>query len=125
MNWSSIWESVILPALLTGLSGMLGWVLKYAIDLLKAKVKESAHFRGSAVIVDSFFDTAQVMGLLARDILADGKITAEEKRAFMDAWRKQCREKLTNLSGFYKGELDRWITEQMNIALGKLLAQML
>ena len=118
-------KELLIPAFIAGVGAMVMFLLKNAMGYFSSKLKESLHFRGSSVVVDSLFSTASVMGYEVKDILADGKITPEEKLRFNRAWKKECSEKLVRLSGFAKAELDAWITEQMNITLGKLLAQTL
>ena len=125
MDINTIWSQVVLPALLVGLSGMLTWIMKNAVALLKTKLAESMHFRGSAVVVDTIISTAGEMGELGKAILADGKVTEAEKQQFKEAVKRLAKEKLLRLSGFYKKELDLWVDEQVSIGLGKLLSKVL
>ncbi len=125
MDWNSILTQVLYPALAAGLSALLAWILKDGIVFLKTKIKESMHFRGASVVVDSLFEAATEMGADMQEALADGKITVEEKEAIYALARKLAKDKLIHLSGFYKKELDKWIDEQLKIALAKLLARTL
>ena len=65
------------------------------------------------------------MGAEIQKALADGKLTEEEKVKIKELAKKLAKDKLINLSGFYKKELDKWIDEQIKIGLGKILARVL
>lgn len=113
----------ITQALWAGLAVMLGMLARNAIPLINAYLKQLLHFRGASVVADAL---TQALGELVSETqkaLADGVLTAEERKALKARAGEIARERLKNLSGFYKADLSGWVDEQLDVLLGKLLSR--
>jgi len=121
MNWNEILTQVIYPALSAGLLTLLTWITSKGVALLNAKLKESMHFRGASVVADALTEAVAVMGNEIMVALADGKLSADEKKAIKEKAAAIAKNKLKRLAGFYKSDLVKWIDEQLEVGLGKLL----
>ena len=124
MNWNEILTNVIYPALSAGLLTLLTWLTTQGVKLLNAKLKESMHFRGASVVADALTEALAIMGNEVMKALADGKLTPKEKKAIKIKAASIAEDKLRRLSGFYKADLVKWIDEQLEVGLGKLLLQL-
>ena len=113
----------ILQALWAGLAVMLGFLSTRGLPLLNAWLKQLMHFRGSAVVADALTQALGEMILETQKALADGVITKEEWVVLKARARSISLERLKNLSGFYKSDLQKWIDDQLDILLGKLLSR--
>jgi hypothetical protein len=115
--------SQILQALWAGLAVMLGVLARNAIPLLNAYLKQLMHFRGAGVVADALTQALGELVTETQKALADGVLTAEERKALKARAGEIARERLKNLSGFYKADLSGWVDEQLDVLLGKLLAR--
>ena len=113
----------ILQALWAGLAVMLGVFVRQGLPLLNAWLKQLMHFRGSAVVADALTQALGELTLETQKALADGVITKEEWVVLKARARSISLERLKNLSGFYKSDLQKWIDDQLDILLGKLLSR--
>ena len=124
----SLWAQIVAvfsEALTQALKAAIVLVVMKAIPLLNAWFKQLMHFRGSDAVADALTEALAEMAQEVQKALADGTISAEEK-ALLFARAKQIAEaKLRNMSGFYKADLHKWIDEQLNVALSKLLSRTL
>lgn len=118
----SIMDS-ILKALLAALLSFLSYLSTALIPLINQWLKQVMHFRGASVVADAL---TQAMGELiveTQKALADGVITEAERKALKARAGVIARERLKNLSGFYKKDLTTWVDEQLDVLLGKFLSQ--
>ena len=115
--------SQILQALWAGLAVMLGVLVKQAIPLLNMWLKQLMHFRGSAVVADALTQALGELSLEAQKALADGKIDQAEWVALKARANSIAKERLKALSGFYKQDLGKWVDDQLDILLGKILSR--
>jgi hypothetical protein len=115
--------SQILQALWAGLAVMLGVLARNAIPLLNAYLKQLMHFRGAGVVADALTQALGELVTETQKALADGVLTAEERKALKARAGEIARERLKNLSGFYKADLSGWVDEQLDVLLGKLLSR--
>jgi hypothetical protein len=115
--------SQILQALWAGLAVMLGVLARNAIPLLNAYLKQMMHFRGASVVADALTQALGELVAETQKALADGVLTDAERKALKARAGEIARERLKNLSGFYKADLSGWVDEQLDILLGKLLAR--
>ena len=113
----------ILQALWAGLAVMLGFLSTQGLPLLNAWLKQIMHFRGSAVVSDALTQAIGEMILETQKALADGVITKEEWVVLKARARSISLERLKNLSGFYKSDLQKWVDAQLDVLLGKLLSR--
>lgn len=117
------WLGEILKALLIILASLVGFLVKNVLPLVTAWLKQVMHFRGSAVVADAL---AQAIGELVTETqkaLADGVITDAERKALKARAGEIAKERLKNLSGFYKADLQKWVNDQLDVLLGKLLSR--
>jgi len=63
------------------------------------------------------------MGAEVQKALADGVITPEEKSALKLKAKGIAKDRLKNLSGFYKRDLMGWLDEALEVQLAKLLSR--
>ena len=115
--------SQILQALWAGLAVMLGFLSTRGLPLLNAWLKQLMHFRGSAVVADALTQALGELTLETQKALADGIITKEEWIILKARARSISLERLKNLSGFYKEDLQTWVDDQLDVLLGKLLSR--
>lgn len=115
--------SQILQALWAGLAVMLGVLVKQAIPLLNMWLKQLMHFRGAAVVADALTQALGELSLEAQKALADGKIDRAEWVTLRFRANNIAKERLQALSGFYKADLSKWVDDQLDILLGKLLSR--
>ena len=113
----------ILQALWAGLAVMLGFLSTRGLPLLNAWLKQLMHFRGSAVVADAMTQALGELTLETQKALADGVITKEEWVVLKARARSISLERLKNLSGFYKKDLQTWVDDQLDVLLGKLLSR--
>jgi hypothetical protein len=113
----------ILQALWAGLAVMLGVLARNAIPLLNAYLKQLMHFRGASVVADALTQALGELVAETQKALADGVITDAERKALKARAGEIARERLKNLSGFYKADLSGWVDEQLDVLLGKLLSR--
>ena len=102
---------------------MLGVLVKQAIPLLNMWLKQLMHFRGSAVVADALTQALGELSLEAQKALADGKIDQAEWVVLKARANSIAKERLKALSGFYKQDLGKWVDDQLDILLGKLLSR--
>jgi hypothetical protein len=114
----------ILQALWAGLAVMLGVLARNAIPLLNAYLKQLMHFRGASVVADALTQALGELVAETQKALADGVITDAERKALKARAGEIARERLKNLSGFYKADLSGWVDEQLDVLLGKLLSRL-
>lgn len=115
--------SQILQVLWAGLAVMLGFLVKQAIPLLNAWLKQLMHFRGSAVVADALTQALGELSLEAQKALADGKIDRAEWVVLKARANSIAKERLKALSGFYKQDLGKWVDDQLDVLLGKILSR--
>lgn len=115
--------SQILQALWAGLAVMLGVLARNTIPLLNAYLKQLMHFRGASVVADALTQALGELVTETQKALADGVLTDAERKALKARAGEIARERLKNLSGFYKADLSGWVDEQLDILLGKLLSR--
>jgi hypothetical protein len=113
----------ILQALWAGLAVMLGMLARNAIPLINAYLKQLMHFRGASVVADALTQALGELVAETQKALADGVLTDAERKALKARAGEIARERLRNLSGFYKADLSGWVDEQLDVLLGKLLAR--
>ena len=113
----------ILQALLAGLAVMLGVLVKQAIPLLNMWLKQLMHFRGAAVVADALTQALGELSLEAQKALTDGKIDQAEWVVLKARANSIAKERLKALSGFYKQDLGKWVDDQLDVLLGKLLSR--
>jgi hypothetical protein len=114
----------ILQALWAGLAVMLGVLARNAIPLLNAYLKQLMHFRGASVVADALTQALGELVTETQKALADGVLTNAERKALKARAGEIARERLKNLSGFYKADLSGWVDEQLDVLLGKLLSRL-
>lgn len=114
----------ILQALWAGLAVMLGVLARNAIPLLNAYLKQLMHFRGASVVADALTQALGELVTETQKALADGVLTDAERKALKARAGEIARERLKNLSGFYKADLSGWVDEQLDVLLGKLLSRL-
>jgi hypothetical protein len=115
--------AILYAALTTAIAGAIGLLIRQAIPLLNAYLKELMHFRGASVVADALTQVVAELSIELQTALADGKLDAGERAALMLKARTIAEAKLKNLSGFYKADLHGWIDDQLNVALSKILAR--
>jgi len=115
--------SQILQALWAGLAVMLGFLVKQAIPLLNAYLKELMHFRGAAVVADALTQALGELSVEAQKALTDGKIDKTEWATLKARANSIAKDRLKALSGFYKADLNKWVDDQLDVLLGKLLSR--
>ena len=113
----------ILQALWAGLAVMLGVLARNAIPLINAYLKQLMHFRGASVVADALTQALGELVTETQKALADGVLTDAERKALKARAGEIARERLKNLSGFYKADLSGWVDEQLDVLLGKLLSR--
>lgn len=113
----------ILQALWAGLAVMLGVLARNAIPLINAYLKQLMHFRGASVVADALTQALGELVTETQKALADGVLTDAERKALKARAGEIARERLKNLSGFYKRDLSGWVDEQLDVLLGKLLSR--
>lgn len=114
---------ILYAALTTAIAGAIGLLIRQAIPLLNACLKQIMHFRGSSVVADALTEAISELGEELQLALADRNIDDAELAALKFKARAIAEAKLKNLSGFYKADLHGWIDEQLNLALAKILAR--
>lgn len=114
---------ILYAAITTAIAGATGLLIRQAIPLLNAYLKQIMHFRGASVVADALTQAIAELSTEAQKALADGKIDKAERAAMMLAAQEIAHAKLLQLSGFYKENLRAWIDDQLNIALSKLLSR--
>lgn len=119
-SWVGVYQSIVRPALEMGLMSLLAWATTKGVKLLNTTLKHKFHGAAVAVVIDALTEVLAVMGAEVTKALADGKLTAEERTSIKDKARVLIKDRLGRLAGFYKGDLIKWIDEQMEIGLGKL-----
>lgn len=115
------WSSEILAWVLIGLSTLLGILVRQGIPALNAYLKGLMHFRGAAVVADSFTQVAGATISELQKSLVDGVLTADELKEIKRVAKGVAIDKLKNLSGFAKENLGAWVDDQLDILVGKLL----
>lgn len=113
----------VMQAAIAGLAAMLGLFIKNALPLLNAWLKQIMHFRGAAVVADALTQALAELSEEVRKALLDGKLTDAERTEIKLRANSIAKEKLKNLSGFYKADLHKWVDEQLDVLLGKLLSR--
>jgi hypothetical protein len=92
-----------------------------AAEILSVWLKSWNHWRGDSVVIDSGIQVLQEAGEETRKSLEDGVLTKDERAAISAKIGKLAKEKLKNLYGFYKADLDAWVEERVSVFLGKFL----
>lgn len=115
-NWDTL-----LKFLLTSFGMLLNWLTIKGLPLLNSYFKAHMHFRGSEAVADALTQAIGEMSAEVQKALADGVITETEKATIKTRAREIAKDKLQRMSGFYKPELLKWIDEQLEVGLGKLL----
>jgi hypothetical protein len=115
------WFAEAMKILLASLATLLNYAILKGLPLLNSWLKQSMHFRGSEVVADALTQAIAEVGEEVKAALADGKITDEEKANIKKKASAIAEDKLKRLSGFYKGDLVKWIDEQLEVSLGKIL----
>lgn len=113
----------IMQAAIAGLAAMLGLFIKNALPLLNAWLKQIMHFRGASVVADALTQALAELSEEVRKAFLDGKLTDAERTEIKLRANSIAKEKLKNLSGFYKADLHKWVDEQLDVLLGKLLSR--
>lgn len=113
----------VLQAVLAAVGATLIWLMKNAIPLLNTWLRQSLHFRNSAIVADAVTEALAEIGNDIAAHLADGVLTDAEKQQIKDKAKAIAKIKFERLAGFYKHDLSDYIDEQIKVALGKLLAQ--
>jgi len=116
----SMWEPV-LQGLLGLLAVAIGWLITNANPLLNQWLKAQLHFRGSGAVADALCQAIAKVGEGVQKRLQRGEWTRDDLSAIKREARAIAQEKLQNLGGFYKKDLQKWIDEQLEVGLGKLL----
>ena len=111
----------IMQLLLSGLAVLLGWLVKNAIPMLNAWLKERMHFRGSGAVADAMTEALTHLATDVQQRIATGKWTSNDLKELKAEAQKIAKDKLERLGGFYKADLTKWIDEQLDTAMGKLL----
>lgn len=117
------WFAEAIKVLIAGLATLLNFAILKGLPLLNSWLKQSMHFRGSEVVADALTQALAEMGKEVQAALADGKISDSEKVNIKKKASAIAEDKLKRLSGFYKGDLVRWIDEQLEVGLAKLLSR--
>ena len=110
----------VLALLATGLTALLALVAKEGKKYLKTKLKENLHHRGAGVVIDSIFQALTELAIDIKKAMADGKLSDKEKSDLKAKAKEISIKHLTELSGFYKKDLVKWVDEQLDTQLGKL-----
>lgn len=113
----------VMQAAVAGLAAMLGLFIKNALPLLNAWHKQIMHFRGASVVADALTQALAELSEEVRKALLDGKLTDAERTEIKLRANSIAKEKLKNLSGFYKADLHKWVDDQLDVLLGKLLSR--
>jgi len=92
-----------------------------AAEILSVWLKSWNHWRGDSVVIDSGIQVLQATAEETRKSFEDGHLTADEKADIAAKIKKLAKEKLKNLYGFYKSDLDAWIDERVSVFMGKFL----
>ena len=116
--------SQIAEALWAAVAVLLGVFIRKAIPLLNAYLKQVMHFRGASVVADALTQALGELVTETQKALADGVLTDAERKALKARAGEIARERLKNLSGFYKADLSGWVDEQLDVLLGKLLSRL-
>ena len=111
----------IMNIIISGLAVLIGWLVKSALPLLNAYLKDKMHFRGASVVADSITEVITTLSVETQGRLKDGELCKEDIKAIKEKAKVLATEKLKNLSGFYKKDLVKWVEEQIDVALGKLI----
>ena len=106
--------------LIAGILALISWAMTHGIPLLKSKLKETMHFRGSGVVVDAIGQAVSELGLNLKEALKDGRFSSDDKELLKGKAREIAARHLGELGGFYKKDLTKWIDEQLEAELGKL-----
>jgi len=114
---------LILKALLAALLSFLSYLSTALIPLINQWLKQVMHFRGASVVADALTQAMGELVIETQKALADGVITEAERKALKARAGVIARERLQNLSGFYKKDLSQWVDDQLDILLGKLLSR--
>ena len=122
-TWSVILHDYIYPALTTAFLSLLAWLTSSGVKLLNAYLKSVLHWKGVGVVVDALTEVIALLGSEIAKAIADGDLSADDRKLITDKARVLIKDRLLRLSGFYKADLVKWIDEQMDIGLGKLLLQ--
>ena len=111
-----------MEVILAGLGVLLGLIIKNGLPLLKSYLKAHMHFRGSEIVQEAIIQAVEELGAEVQKALADGKVTKEEKDNIKARAKEIAKERLENLSGFYKKDLVKWLDDRLTVELAKLLA---
>lgn len=88
---------------------------------LSVWLKTWNHWRGSAVVVDSFVAFLATISEATRVRFLDGKMSQEELKSLNELATSDAKARLQNLFGFYKEDLEGWAKEQVGVVMGKFL----
>lgn len=118
INWSYVLTHFLLPALVAGVSLFVTLLLNAAKAYVDRQSKSDLHWVAASICLDA---VTAVMPLFI-DSIKDGKIDPDEKRLMIEKARAIAKPRLEALTGFAKDKLGKWLDDELEIALGKLLS---
>lgn len=113
----------IIKGLLVALMSFLSYLSTALIPLINQWLKQVMHFRGASVVADALTQALGELVIETQKALADGVITDDERKVLKKRAGEIAKERLKNLSGFYKKDLQAWVDDQLDVLLGKLLSR--
>ena len=127
MDWQTFWGSIwlaVAPVLATAISAIVINLLMSAKRWLDQKMAGDRHYRAASIVMDAVLAAVQKLGPQATAMLADGKLTDDEKAALKNMARQIAKERLAELRGVAVEKLGTWLEHQLDISLGKLEAHL-
>ena len=118
MDWNSVLQQFVYPALVSAVSAFVLLLLNSLKAWVKRKTASDNHWAAAEIVLDS------VQAILPEFLQAikDGKLTDAEKASLKAKAIAIAKPRLVELSGFAREKLGKWLEDQVEISLGKLIS---
>jgi hypothetical protein len=128
VDWQTFWQQIwlaVAPVLATAISAIVINLLMAAKRWIDSKISSDRHLKAASICMDAVLAAMQKLGPQAAAMLADGKLSQDEKDALKNMARQIAKERLAELRGLAVERLGGWLEHQLDISLGKLEAHLL
>jgi hypothetical protein len=115
-----VWTA-ILPVLATALVSILIALISSARQWVLSRIGSERHAKAAGIVMDAVFAAANSLGPKFITMMADGKLSPDEKAALKAEARQIALSRLSSLRGFVVAEAGQWVEDQIDASLGKLL----